>query len=75
MTTDPRRARRVQITPPRGLSASRAWICKHAGEYQGQWIAVCDGQLLGVAESLDDLEVHISSDPTSTLVTRVLEAK
>ncbi len=53
------------------LSASKAWLHDHAGEYSGMWVAVRDGRLLSAASSLEDLQDKIESNPHNTLVTRV----
>jgi hypothetical protein len=37
------------------LSANRSWLVSHAGQYAGQWIALRNGVLLGVADSLSVL--------------------
>jgi hypothetical protein len=51
-----------------------AWFDNHADQYRGQWVAVREGQLLGVAASLDELTPIIGEgeDATSTIVTKVL---
>lgn len=64
------------VRPPRarGLRASMLWLREHASEYRGQWVAVREGQLLGAAESLEELMplVGEGEDAISTIVTRVL---
>jgi hypothetical protein len=64
------------VHPPRarGLGISMAWLSEHADEYRGRWVAVREGQLLGVADSLGELMPLIGEgeDAISTLVTRVL---
>jgi hypothetical protein len=57
-----------------GLRESRAWLRKHAAEYRGRWVAVREGKLLGVAESLAAMKSLVGSelDPRNTIVTRVL---
>ena len=37
------------------------WLAAHWGEYPGEWVAVRDGQLLGHAWTLDELERQIGS--------------
>ncbi|MBI4675688.1 MAG: hypothetical protein HY741_28940 [Chloroflexi bacterium] len=37
------------------LRANKAWIEKHGSRYSGKWIALRDGTLLGVADTLQDL--------------------
>jgi len=58
--------------PPSGLAASRAWLCDHASQYVGQWVAVRDGKLLGVANTLEELASAASEDPFSTIVAKVV---
>lgn len=64
------------VHPPRarGLDVSMAWLSEHAHQYRGKWVAVREGQLLGVADSLAELMPLIGEgeDAISTLVTRVL---
>jgi len=64
----------VRLPRARGLSASTNWLREHASQYQGQWVAVREGHLLGAAESLEELKTVIGEgeDAVSTLVTRIL---
>ncbi len=59
---------------PQGLAASRMWLRTHATDYRGQWVAVYNGQLLGVAPSLDTLRATIGplEQPASTIITHIL---
>lgn len=41
--------------------ANRAWLKENAGKYRGQWLALRDGELLGVSPSLDTLTEEVSS--------------
>lgn len=70
----PPTARTVCMPRARGLDASMDWLEQHAGEYQGQWVAVRKGRLLGAARSLEELEAVIGEgkEAISTLVTKVL---
>lgn len=56
------------------LSASQIWLREHASEYRGQWVAVREGQLLGAAESLQELTAVIdqAEDSANTIVSKVL---
>ena len=38
-----------------GLSANRDWLRSHRDEYKGRWVALRDGELLGIAETADQL--------------------
>lgn len=65
-----------QVYPPRakGLDASMAWFDDHADQYRGLWVAVREGELLGTAQSLAELNPVIGQgeDRLSTIVTKVL---
>jgi hypothetical protein len=46
-----------------------AWLKKHHEEYKGQWVALHDGNLLGVSEdALELYKVMESSDQLSSAV-------
>jgi hypothetical protein len=70
----PSEARPAHLPTVRGLNASRTWLREHADEYRGQWVAVREGQLVGVASSLEDLQAKISPHTAlnELLVTHVL---
>jgi predicted DNA-binding antitoxin AbrB/MazE fold protein len=57
----------------RGLDASSAWLREHGLEYQGLWVAVREGELLGAAPRLKELAPLIGEgqDAISTLVVRI----
>jgi hypothetical protein len=67
----------VHVPRAKGLAASRRWFREHAHQYKGQWVAVREGQLLGVASSLDELEGSVpgifggEQDILDTVVTKV----
>jgi uncharacterized protein (DUF433 family) len=63
-----------RLSRPRGLKESRAWLREHAGQYQGQWVAVREGELLDAAPSLEALTPVIGQgeEALNTIVTRVL---
>jgi hypothetical protein len=61
----------THLPPAEGLEASRRWLREHATEYHGQWVAVREGQLVGAAPTLDELEVVRGEDIMSILVTKV----
>jgi hypothetical protein len=64
------------VSPPGYVLRTRAsaeWIQAHASEYQGQWVAVREGKLLGVAASLHELEGVIAQvgDLQQVIITKV----
>jgi hypothetical protein len=65
--------RRVRPPRARGLRASMAWLREHASEYRGRWMAVRKGQLLGVADSLEELMPIVGNgeNAVNTIVMRV----
>lgn len=66
------------LAPPRVISstlpsdeagnANRKWLQAHIGEYKGRWVAVRNGELLGVADSLPQLTADVR-DTTDVLLT------
>lgn len=56
-----------------GLRASQDWLRDHADAYHGQWVVVREGQLLGSAPTLADLQALLfrENDPATTIVTRI----
>ena len=67
-------ARITRLPHAKGLDASTVWLDEQAGQYKGQWVAVREGQLLGAAKSLQELEALIGhrKDAINTIVTKVL---
>jgi hypothetical protein len=67
-------ARPTRLPPAQGLKASRQWLREHASEYRGRWVAVRDGELLGAASSMSELDTVIDrgEDALDILVTKVL---
>lgn len=51
------------------LKANREWLKENRATYRGQWIALREGNLIGVGSSLDDLKSRVS-DVSNTLLTR-----
>lgn len=51
------------------LQANRHWLKANREKYRGQWVALRDGHLLGIASSLEDL-TRTLSDTSNTLLTR-----
>jgi len=68
----PATAQPARLPPAKGLEASRKWVREHADEYRGQWVAVGDGQLVGVAPRLEELEAVGGAGTANLLVTKVL---
>ena len=68
----PPTVRTSHIPPAKGLDVSAAWLRVNASQYRGKWVAVREGQLVGAAQSLQELAAIIKQDPVSTLVTKVL---
>jgi len=44
-----------------GLLANRDWLRSHREEYKGRWVALRAGQLLGVAESVEQLVAQVGT--------------
>jgi hypothetical protein len=69
----PGSARSTSLPPVERLSASRRWLREHADEYRGQWVAVRQGELVGVAPSLEEMGTIVDlEEGANLLVTRVL---
>jgi hypothetical protein len=48
--------------PPDGsVAANQQWLRAHTGEYSGKWVAVKNGQLLGAADSLQQLVEQVGN--------------
>lgn len=48
-----------EVSPSSDLSANRNWLEAHRGEYQGQWVAIHNGVLLGTELNLRELRSQI----------------
>lgn len=60
------------IPPSKGLQESMNWLKENRSKYQGQWIALQDGILLGHAESREQLaDVLGNVDLSETLITKL----
>lgn len=55
--------------PQSGLRANRDWLVAHGNQYRGRWVALRQGQLLGVADSLTALK-KLVGDTTNVLMTK-----
>ena len=62
------------VAHSRATIDTRNWIRDHADAYRGQWVAVCEGALLGAAPSLKGLLAALGPnyEQANTIVTRVL---
>ncbi len=69
----PASVRRARAPEVRGLEASRAWLREHASEYRSKWLAVREGELLGAADSVEELEATVLRDrsPAHTIILKV----
>jgi len=56
------------------LAASQTWLKAHASQYKGQWVAVCDGTLLGTAPTLPELynQLKLEGKMMHTVIVKVL---
>lgn len=61
---------RSDLPPTPSVKANRNWLKEHAQSYKGRWVALRDGELKGVADSLDEL-VEQLGDTKGILLTRV----
>lgn len=58
--------------PRADVEANRVWLRTNWDQYHGQWVAIQNGNLLGVAESLDALVAQVGTIKNNdTLVTAV----
>jgi hypothetical protein len=53
----------VKVVPvvDRPREAEFAWLCEHASEYAGQWVALDGASLLGAAPKLQELLTRIAA--------------
>lgn len=58
------------VPPDPARRANREWLKAHGGEYRGQWVAIRNGELLGVAESLRKLTEEVVDSKEGVLLTR-----
>jgi len=59
--------------PKKGLSASMAWLGKHANEYRRCWVAVQNGDLLGTAATRSGLVEKLGelASESNVLIVRI----
>lgn len=48
--------------PRSDLRANRDWLKSHRNEYQGQWVALHDGELMGYSQTLAELRKKVVGD-------------
>lgn len=53
--------------PDPTLKANRKWLEAHEGEYPGQWVAIRNGELLGMANSLEELAQQVGNTKDALL--------
>jgi hypothetical protein len=59
-----------KASPRPGIQANRDWLNANWDDYRGRWVALRDGQLLAVADSLDGLSEQVGElQNTGILVT------
>lgn len=57
----------------RPVPGAMQWLKEHWDDYPGEWVAVRDGELLGHADTLDELERQIGDIRASgALITRII---
>lgn len=63
----------VEGEPIKGFRESQEWLQNYARAYQGKWIAVNKGKLIGVAQTLKALDEMVAQaeDPESTFIQKV----
>ncbi|MFX0197819.1 MAG: DUF5678 domain-containing protein [Candidatus Hodarchaeota archaeon] len=61
-------------TSGRQLHDSRKWLQDYAGQYKGKWVAVQSGELLGVADTLKEVQrtIGASFHSRDTVITKIL---
>ena len=58
------------ISPRSDWTADRAWLMKHGDDYRGRWVALHDGELMSVANTLRSLTEQVG-DTQGLLLTKV----
>ena len=61
---------RSDLAPTPSVKANRNWLKEHVQSYKGRWVALRNGELKGVANSLDELVTQLG-DTKGILLTRV----
>jgi hypothetical protein len=67
----PPRVVRSDLPSEPSLAADRAWLRANHARYRGQWIALCQGNLVASADTFSDLRSRVDSTD-GLLLTRVL---
>jgi len=55
----PPRVFRAPAQPNAGIRANRDWMMAHGAQYHGRWVALREGQLLAVGDSLDSIIAQV----------------
>ena len=66
----PPRAFSTPAQPNAGVRASRDWMLAHGAQYHGRWVALREGELLAVGDSLDSVIAQVGKT-SGTLFTKV----
>ncbi len=66
----PPRVIRADLPPVPSVRANHEWLSAHADEYQGQWVALRNGQLIAVGATTRELIAQLESTE-GILLTRV----
>jgi hypothetical protein len=61
---------RSDLPPTPSVKANRNWLKEHVQRYKGRWVALQNGELKGVANSLEELVTQLG-DTKGILLTRV----
>jgi hypothetical protein len=74
MSTEPAAPKREwpPLEPGKPVPGAKEWLDEHWGEYPGEWVAVRDGQLLGHAFKLEELERQLGGSLKIALVTKMV---
>jgi hypothetical protein len=66
----PPRVIRSNVPPTSSVRANRDWLKAHRKDYEGHWVALRNGELVGCADSLDTLMEHVN-ETDGVLLTKV----
>lgn len=66
----PPRVFRAPAQPNAGIRANRDWMMAHGAQYHGRWVALREGQLLAVGDSLDSVIAQVGKT-SGALFTKV----
>jgi len=66
----PPKIERKKVSSDPTIKANRDWLARHSTQYRGKWVGIRNGELLGSADSLDELIEEIG-DEKNILMTAV----